>query len=179
MTTPSAPQPAPQPAQPYDPRPASGPNGFGIAAIALGVVALGIAVIPFFGLIGVLFGLAGVALGIVGLALQKYRGRRVLAIVGTIVAGIATIAALILPWFTGLIWFLGWADEQGVLDRLSTYSTDPWSPRDTDRFAPEPTATPERTAPELTNPGAPTVDPGAPGPEGPVESTPPVPTTTE
>ena len=165
MTAPHVPHPAADPAPPT--RPAGGPNGFGIAAIIVGVVALAIAFIPFLGIIGALVGLTGLALGIVGLALQKYRGRRVAAIIGTIIAGVATVAAFILPWLTGLIWIFGWAQEHEVFDRLSSFSPEPWTPRES--IAP--------TATESPAPAPTTVDPGDPGTGAPT-TTPPVPTTT-
>lgn len=106
MTTqPTTPAPLPSTSAPA---PVKGPfNGFGLAAVILGALGLAIAWVPFIGLLGIAFGLVGVVLGIVGLALQRYTGRRVLAIVGTALSAFAIIIASILPWITGAAWVIG------------------------------------------------------------------------
>lgn len=58
------------------------PPSFAIIVIVLAVIAIGLA-------------LAGIAAGCIGLVLARWRGRRVLALIGTIVSGLAIVATAI------------------------------------------------------------------------------------
>lgn len=155
MSNPYDHQPAPAPAR------SGGINGLGLASLIVGIVALAVSWVPFIGLLGVVVGIVGVVLGILGIALQKYRGRRALAIAGTIVSGLAMVLSFILPWFTGAFWLLGVVEDSGVIERLETWTP---TPRATDRFTDPAVTAPTGTGPDET--------------PAPTESTPAVPTET-
>ena len=89
------------------------------------------------------------------------RGRRALAIAGTIVSGLAMVLSFILPWFTGAFWLLGVVEDSGVIERLETWTP---TPRATDRFTDPAVTAPTGTGPDET--------------PAPTESTPAVPTET-
>ncbi|RRJ86534.1 hypothetical protein EG850_07740 [Gulosibacter macacae] len=144
-------------------------NGFGLAALLVGIAGLAVSWLPFIGLIGLLFAVVGIGLGIVGLALQKYRGRRVLAIVGTAVSGLALAVAAILPWITGAFFFFGWAQDNEVFERIDQRIEENMTQWESDwetEFGPDATDPDEMSTPTL----APEYTPG------PTSSTEPMPT---
>ncbi|ARJ04906.1 hypothetical protein B5808_06520 [Cnuibacter physcomitrellae] len=86
-----------QPPAPYGapPVPPGGRfNGFGLAAMIVGIFGFLLAFVPFAGWGGVFFGVIGLILGIVGLIVKNVR--RTMALIGTIVSGVAIIAAIVM-----------------------------------------------------------------------------------
>ncbi|MGO1543760.1 MAG: hypothetical protein ACTHXA_05395 [Gulosibacter sp.] len=151
---PQQPPPQPQPAPP-----SSGLNGFGLTGLIIGVVGLAVCWIPFIGFAGIFIGFVGLVFGVLGLALDKYRGRRLLAIIGTIVSAIAVGLSMFLPFITGAWWTWNQLDESGVFDELEEelkesfetsnpdYGTDSETddPTDLDSPGPAPSDFPEET----------------------------------
>ncbi|MDJ1371719.1 hypothetical protein [Gulosibacter molinativorax] len=108
--------------QPYQqsPQPSGGLNGMGLASVIIGAIGLAVCWIPWIGFIGILIGIVGLVFGILGLALEKYRGRRMLAIIGTVISGIAFVLSTFVPALTGVWWTIGVLDDSGAFDELQT-----------------------------------------------------------
>lgn len=110
----------PQGPGPQQPATGSGLNGMGLASLIIGVVGLAVSWIPWIGFAGIFIGIVGLVFGILGLALAKYRGRRLLAIIGTIVSGLALLLSMILPFLTGFWWTWSILDDSGTIDEFET-----------------------------------------------------------
>ncbi|MFD2757561.1 hypothetical protein [Gulosibacter faecalis] len=112
MTTPQQP-PYQQPygqqpyAQPFGaPQPAGGEfNVMGLIAVICAVIAFGLSWIPLIGWLGIVPAMVAIGLGIAGCIVERYRGRRGLAIAGIIAGGVAFFTAIVLPIFTSA-WFI-------------------------------------------------------------------------
>lgn len=150
MSYPHDPQSQPQYAAPAS---SGGLNGLGLASLIIGIVALGVSWLPFVGLIGIVVGIVGIVLGILGMALGKYRGRRVLAIVGTVVSGLGLLLSFVLPWITGTFWLFGIVEDSGIIEELESWTPAP-TPSDEGWTAPADPA--DTTAPTESTPAVPT-----------------------
>lgn len=142
-------QPAPAP------QPTPGINGMGLTGLIIGIVGLLVCWIPWLGFAGLFIGFVGLIFGVLGIALQKYRFKRTLGIVGTIVSGLAFILSTFLPVLTGLWWTWTWLEDSGTIDSFETlieqeYETYGYEDEtDTPSIEPTPGATqPENSAPE-------------------------------
>ncbi|KAB1645189.1 hypothetical protein [Gulosibacter chungangensis] len=102
------------------PQPSGGINGMGLTGLIIGIVALAVCWIPWIGFVGVLIGFVGLVFGILGIALDKYRGRRMLGIIGTAVSGVAFILAMFLPVITSIWWTWNWLEQSGTIDSFET-----------------------------------------------------------
>ncbi|GAA4164529.1 hypothetical protein GCM10022286_26380 [Gryllotalpicola daejeonensis] len=69
-------------------------SGLGVAALVLGIIAFVLAWIPFASYVAIGLGGVGLLLGILALVLRGHRGG--IAVAGTIVAGIALLAAILM-----------------------------------------------------------------------------------
>jgi hypothetical protein len=83
--------------------PAARRSGLGIAALVLGIVGFILAWIPFASYAAIGLGGIGLVLGILALVLRNHRGG--IAIAGTIVAGVALLAAILMTVLYAAIFF--------------------------------------------------------------------------
>lgn len=144
-------QPGYYPPQPTTPQPTPGINGLGLTGLIIGTVALLICWIPWLGFAGIVVGFIGLVFGILGIALEKYRGKRMLGIIATIVSGIAFVLSMFLPFITGLWWTWNWLEDSGTIDSFETlieqeYETYSYEDAETD--SPTESSTPGGTRPE-------------------------------
>ena len=142
-------------------------NGFGIAALILGIIGLGVSWIPFFGFAGVVVGLVGLTLGIIGLVLDRYRGKRALAVAGTSASALALLLSSFLPFFTGAWWLIDRIMDSEGWEQLE--KERPWESDFTHTLEPYESPAPNPTTPETFN--------DAPTSSIPVETAPVEPTT--
>jgi hypothetical protein len=109
------------PQQPWAPQhivtPATPRNGVGLASLIIAIVALALCWIPIVGYASVILGVIGVVLAIVGLVNVR-RGIAANPVV-TILGGVLSIAALILPWVF-LAVFMNAVEER--FDEATAYS---------------------------------------------------------
>ncbi|SJM66969.1 hypothetical protein [Gulosibacter sp. 10] len=134
---------SPYPGQPSPVPPAqTGLNGFGLTSLILGILAAAVCWLPFIGIVGILFAIAGLVFGILGITMLKYRERRTLAIIGTIVCSVAGVAAMILPWITGAFFVFDWFMNSGVIEDIEDWATTYPTTSPDFTGAPFPTTTP-------------------------------------